>query len=257
MTAAPQRGRRRAEQVRRQSLFGLSFARTARMGTHAAGAATSPVTKTAKCMAAVAVVGGLVAAGAIAQQVNHAVDPTLASMVSSAETSAAPESISASDNATISFPGLSVTSKASASASPSASATPSAAAPGSDVLPAAAEVTPVAPSPTPAPAVAVDDPAAAKAYAATQVSARGWGAGEMSCLTQLWERESNWRTTAMNPDGGAYGIVQSLPAEKMASVGADYLTNYETQIKWGLNYITDTYSTPCGAWAHSNAVNWY
>lgn len=247
MTAAPQRGRRRAESVRRPSLFELGSARASRTGTHAAGAASSAVTKTAKCMAAVAVVGGLLTAGAIAQQVGHTTDPSLAS---SAETSATPASISASDDATISFPGLSVTSDTKASASASAT---------TDVKAAAAEVTPVPakPSPTPAPAVAVDDPAAAKAYAATQVSARGWGAGEMSCLTQLWERESNWRTTALNPDGGAYGIVQSLPAEKMASVGADYLTNYETQIKWGLNYITETYSTPCGAWAHSNAVNWY
>jgi colicin import membrane protein len=243
MTAAPQRGRRRAESVRRQSLFGLGSARISRTGTHAAGSASSAVTKTAKCMAAVAVVGGLLTAGAIAQQVGHTTDPSLAS---SAETSAATTSVTASDDATISFPGLSVTSDAKASASAS-----------TDVKAAAAEVTPVPAKASPAPAVAVDDPAAAKAYAATQVSARGWGAGEMSCLTQLWERESNWRTTAMNPDGGAYGIVQSLPAEKMASVGADYLTNYETQIKWGLNYITETYSTPCGAWAHSNAVNWY
>ncbi|WP_425862682.1 hypothetical protein [Arthrobacter sp. TWP1-1] len=250
MTAAPQRGRRRAESVRRQSIFGLSSARISRTGTHAAGSASSAVTKTAKCVAAVAVVGGLLTAGAIAQQVGHTTDTSLASLVSAAETSAAPTSISASDDATISFPGLSVTSDTKASAPASAT---------TDVKAAAAEVTPVAttPAPTPAPAVAVDDPAAAKAYAATQVSARGWGAGEMSCLTQLWERESNWRTSALNPDGGAYGIVQSLPAEKMASVGADYLTNYETQITWGLNYITETYSTPCGAWAHSNAVNWY
>lgn len=255
MTAAPQRGRRRAEPQRRPSILGL----TSRKGSHAA-AATSPVTKTAKYMAALAVVGGLVVAGSMAQQVSHSDDPSLASLVSAAETSAAaaPTPISASDDATINFPGLTVPTNAKASAS----ATPSAPAAAAEVKAAAADVTPVAATPTPEPVVttppvAVDDPAAAKAYAATQVSARGWGADQMSCLTQLWERESNWRTTALNPDGGAYGIVQSLPAEKMASVGADYLTNYETQITWGLNYITETYSTPCGAWAHSNAVNWY
>ena len=251
MTAAPQRGRRRAEPQRRQPILG----RSPRKGSHAA-AAPSPVTKTAKYMAALAVVGGLVVAGSLAQQVGQSVDPSLASLVSAADATAAPSAVSAADDATISFSGLSVAEATKATAS----ATPTAPAAVAEVKAAAAEVTPVAEAPAPVettPPVAVDNPEAAKAYAATQVSARGWGAGEMSCLTQLWERESNWRTTALNPDGGAYGIVQSLPAEKMASVGADYLTNYETQITWGLNYITDTYSTPCGAWAHSEAVNWY
>lgn len=62
---------------------------------------------------------------------------------------------------------------------------------------------------------AIDDPAAAKAYAASILANYGWGPGEMTALNTLWEKESNWRTTATNASSGAYGIVQSLPAGKM------------------------------------------
>ncbi|WP_416403320.1 hypothetical protein [Arthrobacter sp. LFS091] len=104
---------------------------------------------------------------------------------------------------------------------------------------------------------AVDDPAAAKAYAASILGSYGWGAGEMTALNTLWEKESGWRTTATNASSGAYGIVQSLPAGKMASAGADWQTNYQTQIKWGLNYIKERYGSPSAALAFHLANNWY
>jgi hypothetical protein len=43
----------------------------------------------------------------------------------------------------------------------------------------------------------------------------------------------------------------------MASAGQDWLTNPETQIRWGIKYIKGRYGTPCGALAHSNKYNWY
>ena len=113
------------------------------------------------------------------------------------------------------------------------------------------------PAPEPAPAVAVNDPAGAQAYAASQLGAYGWGADQMQCLQTLWTKESDWETTATNASSGAYGIVQSLPAEKMASAGADYLTNYRTQINWGLNYVKERYGSPCGALNFHLAHNWY
>ncbi|MET4060079.1 septal ring factor EnvC (AmiA/AmiB activator) [Arthrobacter sp. UYP6] len=115
-----------------------------------------------------------------------------------------------------------------------------------------------APVPTPAPAPGpVDDPAAAQAYAAGQLSSRGWGQDQFRCLVNLWQRESGWRTSANNPSSGAYGIPQSLPGDKMASVGADWRTNYRTQIEWGLGYISSRYGSPCAAWQHSEDKNWY
>ena len=86
---------------------------------------------------------------------------------------------------------------------------------------------------------------------------RGWGAGEFSCLESLWTKESGWRWNANNGGSGAYGIPQSLPGTKMSSAGSDWRTNPVTQIKWGLQYIANTYGTPCSAWSHSRAVNWY
>lgn len=99
--------------------------------------------------------------------------------------------------------------------------------------------------------------ASVKGYALEQLLTRGWDYTQFSCLVKLWERESNWRHTALNKSSGAYGIPQSLPAEKMASAGADYLTNPETQIDWGLDYISRRYDQPCAALAHSDRVNWY
>lgn len=101
------------------------------------------------------------------------------------------------------------------------------------------------------------DPGSSQAMAQTQVTQRGWGSGEFNCLVSLWEKESNWNASAMNKSSGAYGIPQSLPGSKMASAGADWQTNPNTQIAWGLGYIADRYDTPCNAWAHSGQVGWY
>lgn len=97
----------------------------------------------------------------------------------------------------------------------------------------------------------------AQQIAYEMVKARGWGEGEFTCLVNLWNRESHWNTHAGNPQSGAYGIPQALPASKMASAGADWRDNPRTQITWGLGYITGRYQTPCGAWGHSNRVGWY
>lgn len=100
-------------------------------------------------------------------------------------------------------------------------------------------------------------PGSAQAEAAKQMEAYGWGADQLTCLISLWQKESNWNSTASNPSSGAYGIPQSLPGSKMASAGADWQTNPATQIKWGLGYIAERYKTPCGAWGHSVSVGWY
>ncbi len=94
-------------------------------------------------------------------------------------------------------------------------------------------------------------------FAKEQLEAAGLGEGEFICLVDLWNRESRWNHLAENSSSGAYGIPQSLPGNKMASAGADWETNPQTQIRWGLGYITARYGTPCGAWAHSEAKGWY
>lgn len=93
---------------------------------------------------------------------------------------------------------------------------------------------------------------AAQAYASSQVG----GGEEWNCLYQLWAKESGWRWNAGNP-GSNYGIPQAVPGTKMASAGADWETNYETQINWGLGYINGRYGSACGAWNHSINTGWY
>lgn len=100
-------------------------------------------------------------------------------------------------------------------------------------------------------------PGSNRALGRELAAARGWGDDQFKCLDNLWTRESGWRHTAANRSSGAYGIPQALPGSKMASVGSDWQTNPETQIKWGLNYVKGRYSTPCGAWAHFQNRGWY
>jgi len=199
-------------------------------------------------MAIVAIAGALLAGGGLAQAAAHnAPDAFSAASLTSVIASKAtvPTAISAPSDTAIDFSSVKVDSIPAPTTAPT-------------VKSEAAAVTPVpSPAPAPAPAPVVDDPAGAKAYAATAVSAHGWGADQMSCLTQLWERESSWLTSAENASSGAYGIAQSLPASKMESVGSDWATNYQTQITWGLSYIEGRYGTPCGAWGHSQSVGWY
>lgn len=85
----------------------------------------------------------------------------------------------------------------------------------------------------------------------------GWGADQFACYDNIIMRESLWDQYADNPTSSAYGIPQALPGKKMASEGADWKTNPETQIRWGLKYVKDRYGTPCKAWSFKRAKGWY
>lgn len=96
-----------------------------------------------------------------------------------------------------------------------------------------------------------------QAYAYSLVKSYGWSDYDWECLVKLWNRESGWNPNAVNRRSGACGIPQSLPCKKMASVGADYRTNYKTQVIWGLRYISARYGSPANAWSHSQRTGWY
>ena len=85
----------------------------------------------------------------------------------------------------------------------------------------------------------------------------GFGLDQMGCLDSLWTKESNWRENAHNNSSGAHGIPQALPGSKMATFGADWETNPVTQIRWGLDYISKRYGTPCNAWSFWQGEHWY
>ncbi len=90
----------------------------------------------------------------------------------------------------------------------------------------------------------------------------GWATGtEWSDLVSLWNRESGWSNTAMNPSSGAYGIAQALPSTKYPKSGQPPSqggsSNATAQISWGLSYIKTTYGSPSAAWAHETSAGWY
>ncbi|MFU0549666.1 G5 domain-containing protein [Gardnerella piotii] len=121
-----------------------------------------------------------------------------------------------------------------------------------------------APTPTPAPAPADNPngmvhatPEQAKLYAQAACAQLGWTGAMWEDLVKLWTRESHWRWNAENKSSGAYGIPQSLPANKMASAGANWHEDASIQITWGLSYIRSKYGNPSEAWKHSQEIGWY
>ncbi|MGW6982227.1 aggregation-promoting factor C-terminal-like domain-containing protein [Streptomyces sp. NPDC054932] len=96
-------------------------------------------------------------------------------------------------------------------------------------------------------------PTSAKAIAQQMIK----DPAQFAAFNNIVSRESGWNHTAMNSSSGAYGLVQALPASKMASAGADWKTNPATQIKWGLDYMNDRYGSPVGAWNFWQSHHWY
>jgi hypothetical protein len=85
--------------------------------------------------------------------------------------------------------------------------------------------------------------------------AYGFSSDQFSCLDSLYVSESDWRIDADNPTSSAYGIPQALT--QLHDLPADYMTSAESQIRWGLEYIQDTYGTPCSAWSFKSSNGWY
>jgi hypothetical protein len=91
-----------------------------------------------------------------------------------------------------------------------------------------------------------------KEYAMAKVG----GGQQFSCLENLWGKESGWNPNAQNPSSTAYGIPQFLNST-WAGTGIAKTSDGYRQIDAGLIYIDSRYGSPCGAWAHSQANNWY
>jgi hypothetical protein len=84
----------------------------------------------------------------------------------------------------------------------------------------------------------------------------GYGSDQFSCFDWIIQHESNWNVHAQNPSG-AYGLPQSLPGSKMASVASDWRDNPATQIIWGAQYMKSRYGSPCGAKSHWQSAGNY
>lgn len=69
----------------------------------------------------------------------------------------------------------------------------------------------------------------------------GYTEDDFSAGMWIINHESSWEVHATNPSSGAYGLAQALPGSKMASAGADWHDNYQTQLKWFVAYCTSRY----------------
>jgi hypothetical protein len=85
----------------------------------------------------------------------------------------------------------------------------------------------------------------------------GFSESEFSCLDALYMSESGWNPHADNPSSSAYGIPQALTGGTHDDLPADYMTNPASQIRWGLQYIKNSYGTPCAAWEFKQSHQWY
>ena len=87
--------------------------------------------------------------------------------------------------------------------------------------------------------------------------ANGYTEADFSATVYIINHESGWRVNATNASSGAYGLPQALPGSKMASAGADWATNYQTQLKWFWGYCNSRYGSVQGAYNFWVANHWY
>lgn len=95
-----------------------------------------------------------------------------------------------------------------------------------------------------------------KSYAKKLLAQYGWS-GQWGSFNALEMSEAGWNPKATNPQSGAYGLAQALPAGKYASAGSDWKTSGETQLRWMMSYIKDRYGDPDKAWSFHQRNNWY
>lgn len=96
--------------------------------------------------------------------------------------------------------------------------------------------------------------AAAMAYAHSRLTAYHLSPSQWAGLVWLWNKESGWRTNAVNPETGATGIPQLNPHAHQVPAG---WSSYKVQIDWGLAYIEHTYGSIASAVASEQHRGWY
>lgn len=85
----------------------------------------------------------------------------------------------------------------------------------------------------------------------------GYTEADFTAAVYIIQRESGWNPYATNASSGAYGLAQALPGSKMASAGADWQTNYQTQFKWFMGYCNGRYGSIQGAYNFWTTHYWY
>lgn len=96
-----------------------------------------------------------------------------------------------------------------------------------------------------------------QSWAHDYLLANGYTEEDFTAANYIISHESGWSPTATNPSSGAYGLAQAYPGSKMASAGADWQTNYQTQFKWFIDYCNQRYGGITAAYNHWITYNNY
>jgi len=95
--------------------------------------------------------------------------------------------------------------------------------------------------------VVPSNPSSVRAYVRTVSRDRGYSLAEWKCLDNILQRESHYRTEAVN--GSFYGIGQVHNMKPGTPV--------QRQIKVIFKYIKHRYGTACNAWKFWKQHHWY
>jgi hypothetical protein len=87
-----------------------------------------------------------------------------------------------------------------------------------------------------------------KKYAQIAIKAYNWNTDQFVCLSQLWDKESNWNHKSDNPHSSAFGIAKMLK---------ETAKHPKKQIDNGLRYIKHRYDNPCNGWKFWQRHRWY
>jgi hypothetical protein len=109
-------------------------------------------------------------------------------------------------------------------------------------------------------ALFVRTPEMARTYAKSVLVHYGWKT-QWGCLNKLWTNESNFRPDAINHTP-VYLMINGKWVKFYAGgipqrIGLNPKSNIPTQVKVGLNYIEQRYSSPCQALRFWNKNFWY
>lgn len=85
----------------------------------------------------------------------------------------------------------------------------------------------------------------------------GYTEDDFSAGVWIINHESGWRVNATNASSGAYGLAQALPGSKMATMGSDWHDNYQTQLKWFINYCSSRYGGLVNSKNFWESHGWY
>lgn len=85
-------------------------------------------------------------------------------------------------------------------------------------------------------------------YVHQEVLNMGWSSQDYEATVNLMIKESGINPNSVNRSSGACGLFQAHPCSKVFKDYSDYMNNWKSQVKWGLNYIKERYKTPTEAW---------